>query len=402
MDSILYKLKQESVWKEYLEYKLEKSHLTKRDELELIEYINSEKYIDIVDNILEGKGLNIPEKKLVNKIGNSKKRVVYSFKPNETKVLKLLSYLLYCYDNKQAQGCFSFRKGYGAHKAIYQLANIPNISKMWCYKLDIHNYFNSISIPILLPILKNVIDNDEWLYNFLEKILNENKAYYEEEIIEEKRGVMAGTPVSPFLANIYLKEIDTYFVNENIPYARYSDDIIFFAKTEKELIKYKETIFMFLQKYELTINLKKEKISKPMEGWEFLGVAYKNGEIDLSTATKDKLKGKIRRKARAIRRWMLKKNASEEHAMKVMIRVFNKKFFESNNANDLTWSKWFFPIVTVKNGFEEIDNYLQNYIRYIPFGHHSKKNYKIKYNNLKELGYKSLVNEYYKFKKDCL
>ena len=399
MKSILYKLKEEDTWKEYLNYKLEKANLSKKEQLELIEYINSKKYIEVVENVLLEKNLSIPEKKCINKLGNNKKRVVYSFKYDEVKLLKVIAFLLYCYDEKQSNGCFSFRKGFGAHKAIKVLTKTEEISKMWSYKLDIHDYFNSIPIPKLLPILKEVIKDDMLLYEFFENFLTEDKAYYCENIMNEKRGVMAGTPTSPFLANIYLKEIDEYFIKEKIPYARYSDDIIFFTKTEEELIKYRDIMLNFLNKYELTINTEKEKINKPEEEWEFLGVSFKNGEIDLSEATKNKLKGKISRKARAIRRWMLRKNATNTQAMKVMIKIFNRKFYTNNNINELTWAKWFFPLITKDEGLREIDNYLQKYIRYIPYGKHSKKNYKVKYKDLKELGYKSLVNEYYLFAK---
>lgn len=399
MDSILYRLNQESLWLEYLEYKTEKGHLTIKEKTELIEFIHLKKYESVVQRIQNGEGLTIPEKKIINKIGSNKKRVVYSFKEDENRVLKLLSYLLYKYDDKQSPGCFSFRKGYGAHKAIYKIINSHNISNMWCYKLDIKDYFNSISIPILLPILKNVIDDDEFLYHFLELMLSENKACYADKIIEDTRGVMAGTPTSPFLANIYLTELDTYFIDRRILYARYSDDIIVFAWSEEKLIEYKTVIMTFLEKYKLSVNPKKEMVVAPSEPWEFLGVSFQENQIDLSLATRDKLKGKIRRKARALRRWQIKKKTSDEQAMKAMIKVFNRKFFELNDPSDLTWSRWFFPLVTVKDGLSEIDNYLQQYIRYIPSGCHSKKNYKTKYNDLKKLGYKSLVNEYYKFKK---
>ena len=387
------------MWQEYLEYKVEKGHLTEKEQNELTEFINLKKYDLVVQTIQKGGRLSIPEKKIINKIGSNKKRIVYSFKEEENRVLKVLSYLLYKYDSKQSPGCFSFRKGYGAHKAIFKIINSPNISNMWCYKLDIQDYFNSISVEILLPILKRVIDDDELLYQFLENILTEGKACYDGNIIEENRGVMAGIPISPFLANIYLMELDTYFVDMGVLYARYSDDIIIFAETEEKLMKYKLDIMDFLKKYKLLVNPKKEKIVDPFTPWEFLGIAYKENQIDLSYTTKEKLKGKIRRKARALRRWKIRKNASDEQAMKAMIKVFNRKFFELDNSNDLTWSRWFFPLVTVHDGLNEIDNYLQRYIRYIPCGRHSKKNYKTKYGDLKKLGYKSLVNEYYKFKK---
>jgi hypothetical protein len=384
---------------EYLNYKSEKSHFTEKEKKELEEFINFKKYENAVAKILNGEGLSIPSKIRINKMGGNKKRTVYSFRDDENLVLKLLSYLLYRYDDKQSPGCYSFRKGVGVQKAIREITDTPGISEMWCYKSDIKDYFNSISVPLLLPLLEQVIGDDGPLCRFLSKTLSENKAVYENEIVCENRGVMAGTPISPFLANIYLKEMDSYFVDGKIIYARYSDDVIVFAKTEKELTEYKNVIYGFLSKYGLSINAKKEKTAKPFEAWEYLGVEFKNGKLDLSDATKQKIKGKIRRKARALRRWKLKKNAGDDQAMKAMIRTFNQKFFENKNPRDLTWSRWFFPLVTEKSGFLEIDAYLQQYIRYIPNGRHGKTNYKIKYGKLKELGYKSLVNEYYKFKK---
>ena len=40
---------------------------------------------------------------------------------------------------------------------------------------------------------------------------------------------------------------------------------------------------------------------------------------------------------------------------------------------------------------------MQECLRYIKTGRHNKKNYNLKYEELKKLGYKPLVSEYYKF-----
>jgi len=68
MNSILNKLNNEQIWMEYLNNKLEKGYLTKKEKSEWDEYITNKKYLEVVDNILEGKGLGIPEKRLINKI----------------------------------------------------------------------------------------------------------------------------------------------------------------------------------------------------------------------------------------------------------------------------------------------------------------------------------------------
>ncbi len=398
MNSLLTQLACRSSWDDFLAYKTDCGHLPRKELLALSSFVNECAFLPVAEKILSAKGLGLPEKKLVNKIGKSRKRVVYTYGDAEMQVLKLLSFLLHRYSHKQPSGCYSFKKGQSPSKAVNALTLTPEISSYWCYKLDIANYFNSISIDILLPILKDVIDDDEPLYNFLQCLLSSDEAVFENRIIYEPRGVMAGTPVSPFLANIYLRELDEFFVDLGIPYARYSDDIILFAKTSEELSQYRNMVLDILAKYKLEINHEKEKIVPPHEEWEFLGISYLDGAIDLSVITRDKIKGKISRKARALRRWMLRKNAGFEQTMSVMIRIFNKKFFEGGNSGDLTWSRWFFPLINRSCGLKEIDNYLQQYIRFIPTGKHGKGNYKTAYEDLKRMGYRSLVHEYYAWK----
>ena len=85
--------------------------------------------------------------------------------------------------------------------------------------------------------------------------------------------------------------------------------------TEEKINRYKNVIGEFLKKYHLTVNEKKEKNSAPGEEWEFLGFSYCNGKLDISEASVNKLKGKMRRKARALLRWKQKKGASDERAI---------------------------------------------------------------------------------------
>ena len=82
--------------------------------------------------------------------------------------------------------------------------------------------------------------------------------------------------------------------------------------------------------------------------------------------------------------------------MKGLIRIFNDKFFESGDPRALTWSRWFFPVINRTDGLREIDNYLQQYIRYLGTGRHTKAYYRVRYADLKALGYRSLVHEYYR------
>ncbi len=393
---LLNELGDESVWRSFYEYKIMKQHLTKQDEQELLSFIQEKKYVRLVKQLVAGESFDYPTKKLINKMNSEKKRVVYTFGEDETWILKLMSYLLYRYDYIMPDNLYSFRKNYGARRAIRKMVDTKGIDEMYYYKADISDYFNSVDINKLLQILKSFMTDDEELYLFFEKLLTADKAYFEGQLITEKRGVMAGCPVAPFLANVYLLDLDRKFEQAQIPYARYSDDIICFADSIENRERYRSDIIAFIQDYGLSINTKKEYVGNSGETWEFLGIAYRNGNIDLSAATIQKMKGKIRRKARALYRWKVKKSIPADTAMKTFIRIFNHKFFDAKDANDLTWSRWFFPLINVDVSLKEIDEYMQQNIRYIATGRHNKANYRIDYATLKKCGYRSLVNEYYK------
>ena len=173
---------------------------------------------------------------------------------------------------------------------------------------------------------------------------------------------MAGVPISAFFANLYLTDLDKQFCENEVIYARYSDDIIIFAKSEWELKFYREEVKRKLKEAELSLNPAKQYMTKPGETWEYLGFSYQNRVTDISDIVLQKIKGKLKRKARAIYRWKIKNNKPVEYAIKAYIKYFDRK-----------------NLVT---------------------GHYTKSNYDLRYATMKELGYKSLVNEYYRMKQE--
>lgn len=396
MQSIIDLLGEQQTWEEFLTYRLLKGRFNWYEFDEADTYVSEAQYRDVVGRLQRGEPLSVPSRHLVNKMGNGKKRVVYSFPPDEMIVLKAMTFLLYRYDSQLAPNCYSFRRGQTAHGAISHLVRTINNRPMWAYKLDIHNYFNSISIPLLLPILSEVLADDPPLYAFFERLLTDGRARVGDEIISEERGVMAGTPTSPFLANIYLREVDHHFAETGVLYARYSDDIILFAPNRETLDRHIGDLNAFLEKYRLEVNPDKVRIYQPDEAFDFLGFKCKGRNIDIADATRRKMKEKIRRKARSLQRWRSKKGIAAEKTMKVLIRYFNRKFFESDDPSELTWSRWFFPIINQTEGLREIDHYLQYNLRYVATGRHNNANYRTRYDQLKQLGYRSLVYEFYR------
>ena len=399
MKSIIDEIIDEKVWHEYLIYKKNQECTTKAEVHDLEKFIANRDYYDVSLKIIDEKyTFSYPEKHLINKIDSKKKRIIYSYNRTENYILKLITYLFNKqFDSKFSDYCYSFRKKYTVKDAVSKLLN-SNAKELYGYKLDISNYFNSINVTIMLDKFKKFINNDTKLFTCISKLLLNRKVIYNNEIIEEDKGIMAGVPIASFLANIYLYDLDEYFRKKKIIYLRYSDDIILFSELSsinKHILYVKD----YLERNYLFVNQEKIDYICPGDKFEFLGFSYNNGIIDISDISKRKIKGKIKRKARKLRRWMIRKNVSYEKTIKVMIRIFDRKFYMKNNTRELTWSLWYFPIINTSKSLHEIDLYYQQYLRYIFTGRFTKKNYNIKYSQLKELGYKPLVNEYYKFRK---
>ena len=399
MESIITQITDQGAWEEFLAYRLMKGRFNWHEFDEADNFVAEEQYLPLASKLQQGHCLSFPKKKIINKMGTGKKRVVYSYQPEEMQVLKLIAFLLYRYDDHFAPNCYAFRRGVTAHDAIFRINKAIKGQSMWAYKLDIHDYFNSIPIPLLLPMLKEMLADDEPLYRFFEQMLSDDHAVYNGQVVEEPHGIMAGTPTAPFLADVFLNAVDHHFHEVGVVYARYSDDIILFAPNREVLEQHKARLLQFLKDYQLEVNPDKEHYFAPDDAYEFLGFKCLHGQIDIAESTKQKMKGKIRRQARSLMRWRSRKGIDAESAMKALIRYFNRKFFEGIDPESLTWSRWFFPVITQSEGLREIDQYLQQNIRFLSTGKHNKTNYRVDYETLKQLGYRSLVNEFYAYQK---
>lgn len=398
--SVLHAISQKENWEEFLAYKTERQHLNQKEQSLIEDYVKNEKYIEAARQIEAGTFPNeYAQKKFVNKSGTRKKRVVYSFSEDTNITLKFIAHYLYVYDNIFEKNCYAFRKNYGVKQALGRLMSGRRFSQMYCYKVDIQDYFNSIDVDLLLEKMKFIMESDPMLYGVFQRILQEKRVRFENRIIVEEHGAMAGIPIAPFFANIYLQSVDRLFYEKKVDYFRYSDDVLIFADSKEQLDEYKMIFAIQLKEHKLTVNPTKVSEKIPGEAIEFLGFAYCEGRLDLSENTKTKIKGKIKRKAEALRRWQRKKGLAPEKAAIGFINAMNKKFFGYKDDDDFTWERWFFPNLTVTDGLKEIDHYMQEYIRYCVTGRHYKGNFRITYEQMKDWGYRNLVHAYYEFHK---
>ncbi|MBR4777244.1 MAG: hypothetical protein IK007_06490 [Lachnospiraceae bacterium] len=411
-------------------------HVYKADVKKLRTYIDEKKYLDVLGSYEQTGAFPVPQLKMLNKKGTEKKRVVFSFDEDASWLLKFFGYFLHAYDDIFSDNLYSFRKERSVKTAVARLLKKKNLSDMYGVKLDIHDYFNSADTEMIIAKLNETLTEQEILLKLFENILrnpniksvsnnihdesidedvddDDDTEYHDsntdENTITKKvqqavteitspvhKGMMAGSPLSPFLANLYLDDMDKYFEDNCYFYARYSDDIIFFTDSKENRQHLMDEALRIIEEHKLTLNPDKLSYIDPGHSFEFLGFSFNNDTVDVSATSFDKIKKKLRRKSRAVLRWKLKKAADPEKAAKVFIRYFNRKFFENPVKSELTWCRWYFPIITTDVSLREIDHYMQECIRFIYTGKHTKRNYNLRYEDIKKIGYRSLVNEFHK------
>ena len=398
---ILEELKEKSTWEEFLRYKTERGLLSKREIRELTSFVEEDCFLHVAEAISSPYySFPAPRRISINRKGSGKKRTVYSFETDITNALKVIAFLLYRYDSYNSDRCYSFRRNVNAKTAIRDILSVPEKRRQYFFKTDIHDYFNSIPAEKLSAILGEVITDDDGVLRLLRSLILQGRCEENGQISECRCGAMAGVPVSSFFANIYLKELDERFERSGADYFRYSDDIIVFASSAAELERHRETLTAAVQEHGLELNPEKEQTGGPDDVWEYLGFRYNAGKVMLSSVSLSKIKAKIKRKAHALYRWRKRKKVDFDKTAAKMISIFNRKLYDDRNENGFTWSRWYFPVITDPSDLKEIDACLVENIRYLKSGRYYKGNYRVKYSDIKELGFRSLVNEYYRFQKN--
>ena len=395
--SLLDRLSRREYWEKFYEYKISLA-CPKAFAGELRTFIDGEGYLPVCSRMEAGEPFPLPRKSVISKLDGRKKRTVYTYPAAENMVLKLLTWLLLRrYDGCFEDNLYSFRPGRTAKDAVRALRAVPGLREMWAYKADVSNYFNSIPVERLLPALRGALEDDPRLLAFLSGLLLEPRVLSGAETVTEPKGIMAGTPLSAFYANLYLRELDRHFAETGVPYARYSDDIILFAPDRAGAEALAGEVRAILGERGLTLNPDKEDFFSPEEGWIFLGFRCRGGAVDIAPASVTKIKAKMRRKARALMRWRDRNGYGGEKAAAAFIRVFNRKLLENPADNELSWKSWFFPLLTTPDSLRVIDRYAQDCLRFLISGKRTKGRFDVRYADLKRLGYRSLVHEYYAF-----
>ena len=145
-------------------------------------------------------------------------------------------------------------------------------------KLDIDNFFPSLTRDVVLRALKNTAQCAYW-GNFVNRMLD-HCAFYEGRLSQ-------GSPLSPYLANIAMLKFDVlmteYANRQGLVYTRYADDILISSAQPIQVAKTIEKVKSLLQTNELNLRIKESKTrygTNKGRNWN-LGIMY-NKDFDLT------------------------------------------------------------------------------------------------------------------------
>lgn len=375
-----------------------------KEDKELLWKLKEIYYGQIVNEIMSGTyKWSIPKKVAIAKAESKKKRIVYIYNIKDRYILGVMYRAISEYFKDELNDrCFSYKKGVCTNDAIRYIKYNRCEQFKFGVKMDIHSYFNSVNREKVVEMINELFDGG--IKETIEKLMLNDDVEYKGNIISEWKSLIPGCAFGSFFANYCLKPCDEYFEEENVIYARYSDDIIILAESREELKKHIEKVKEFLIKYGLTMNPDKYTWFEPGDEVQYLGLKINdNGKIDISDHAKFKIKKQIHRWCRKGRMEIERDHKSFDNVAKKIIRRVNNKnmFCIINNAETFGWCHYAFRYITTIESLKEIDFYFKDTLRAMKTGKHNKANFKaISDEEFKSLGFVSLVEMYLLYKKD--
>lgn len=171
-----------------------------------------------------------------------------------------------------------FVKGRSVKTAINKSIMLRN-KYPWVFKVDIAAFFDNLDRGLLRKKIKKEIKHRS-LHNILNSCANveigfsshEERSKIRSQGIKKGVGIRQGMPLSPFFANLYLKEFDSFVERKKLNVVRYADDIIGFAKSESECKEMQSKCEETLRNINLYVKSSKTELFPPEQTVSFLGL----------------------------------------------------------------------------------------------------------------------------------
>lgn len=255
---------------------------------------------------------------------------------------------------------YGFRPQRNTHQAINKSLSYINSGFQHIVEIDLKSFFDEVDHMLLLELLYRKIKcktTMRLIRRWLRVPIEING-----KLVKRRKGVPQGSPLSPFLSNIVLHELDMEMERMELRFVRYADDFSIYCNTKTEARKVGNKIFTYLRnKLKLPINSEKSGIRRPVHlqvlGFSFVPT-YRKGE-----------KGKYQLVVTP-KRWRSLKAKLKDATRKTKPMSLGERISKINEIQR-GWINYF-KYASVQHKLIELDGWLRNRLRYCIW-HHWKK-----------------------------
>jgi len=179
------------------------------------------------------------------------------------------------WDETFSDSSYGFRPGRSAHEAISRAQSYLQAGYSWVVDFDLEKFFDRVNHDRLMSRLAVEIAD--------KRVLKLIRAYLNAGIMEDglvsfpREGTPQGGPLSPFLSNVVLDELDRELEKRGHRFVRYGDDCNIYVRSQRAGERVMRSVSRFItRRLKLKVNESKSAVDKP-QNRKFLGFTFTGG-----------------------------------------------------------------------------------------------------------------------------
>ena len=329
----------------------------------------------------------VPDLITVEKRGG-KKRDVFVYPIRDRCLLGLIGFGIRRYDARLSGCLYSHRLGTSMEDSLVRIHETRPESRRVYLKTDIHRYDPSMDGEILADRIDSFFSGDPGMADCLRWVISCRKYMRDGVLHDDGPAVMSGNPLAAFFDNLYLSDLDFYMERHAGLYIRYSDDILMAAGSREEAEALYSDLLKHLSGLKLTVSEDKSLISEAGVSIDYLSWKVREEGIDVGSAILTAWNRRLREEIGEYARGLREKGYPNEMTVYSCIRRLHM-IEKAVNIRSL------FRYITVTDGLKRMDRMAVNIIRRSVTGHSGNLKFSLRYRHLRNMGYRSLVSQYY-------
>ena len=250
------------------------------------------------------------------------------------------------WDETFSESSHGFRPGRSAQGAVLQAQRYLQAGYEYVVDIDLEKFFDQVKHDRLMSRLSQQIRD--------KRVLKLIRSYLECGVMAHgvlrptESGTPQGGPLSPFLSNVVLDELDQELERRGHVFVRYADDCNIYVRSQRAGERVMESVSRFItQRLKLRVNQQKSGVSRPQKR-KFLGFSFTGGRRPnrrkIAPESLNRFKGRIRQLTR------------RSSSMRLEDRIKQLSFYISG------W-KGYFGFAEATSVFRDLDSWIRHRLR---------------------------------------